>query len=75
MTRYRGLAAQVKPTKTRTRFANVAGHNSMEGRQIVVEETLNQFKEKPGSTIHTHGDLMKYGRLGLNMSILVTSGP
>jgi MoCo/4Fe-4S cofactor protein with predicted Tat translocation signal len=51
---YRALSATIKPTSTRTRLANVAGHHSMEGRQIVVEATLAQYKENPGANIHRH---------------------
>ena len=54
LTRYRALASKVTATQTRTRLANVAGHNSMEGRQIVVEATLDQFKKKPSANIHKH---------------------
>src|SRR5690606_29001635 len=39
-TGYTALAATITPTATRVPLANVAGHNSMEGRQIVVEATL-----------------------------------
>lgn len=49
-----GLTATISPTATRVKLANVAGNNSMEGRQIVVEATLEQFKQKPDANIHRH---------------------
>lgn len=49
-----GSAAEIKATGKREALAGTQGHNSMEGRQIVVEETLAQYTKKPGSTIHRH---------------------
>ena len=49
-----GSAVETKTLHKREAFASTQGHNSMEGRQIVVEETLAQYTKKPGSTIHRH---------------------
>lgn len=51
---YKGLPAMVKPTASSVRLACVAGHNTMEGRQIVVEATLEDYKKDPGANIHRH---------------------
>ena len=37
-----------------TPLANVQGHHSMEGRQIVVEQTVAQYMKDPQSNIHKH---------------------
>lgn len=50
----RGLAASFTKTMTNIPLANVAGHNSMEGRQIVVEATLADYKKDPNAGIHRH---------------------
>jgi Fe-S-cluster-containing dehydrogenase component len=51
---YSGLIASFTKTKTSIPLANVAGHNSMEGRQIVVEATLADYRKNPESNIHRH---------------------
>lgn len=51
---YRGLTASFTKTMTSIPLANVAGHNSMEGRQIVVEATLADYKKDPNANIHRH---------------------
>ena len=48
------LPATIKATAENYRLACVQQHHTMEGRQIVVEETLAQYMKKPGSTIHRH---------------------
>jgi molybdopterin-containing oxidoreductase family iron-sulfur binding subunit len=48
------LLALVKPQAGMNDLACVQGHHVMEGRQIIVEETLAQYIKKPGSTIHHH---------------------
>src|SRR5262249_29363423 len=52
--RYSGLKVQLEPTSRRMEFAVVQEHHSMEGRQIVVEATLGQYKENPSANIHRH---------------------
>jgi molybdopterin-containing oxidoreductase family iron-sulfur binding subunit len=47
-----GFKAEVTPLSKRYDLATTQGHNTMEGRQIVVEETLAQFMKKPGGQIH-----------------------
>lgn len=49
-----GLPTEVKVLKTKYDLACTQGHHSMEGRQIVVEETLAQFIKKPGGQVHRH---------------------
>lgn len=49
--RYSGLSATIEPTRSRYPLASVAGHHSMEGRQIVVEATLEQYRQKPDANI------------------------
>jgi molybdopterin-containing oxidoreductase family iron-sulfur binding subunit len=48
-----GLPVQVTVESNREWMACVQEHHTMEGRQIVVEETLAQYLKKPGSTIHS----------------------
>ena len=49
-----GSKVEMKVLGKREAMASTQGHHSMEGRQIVVEETLAQYMKKPGSTIHRH---------------------
>lgn len=49
-----GLPAHVEVTSRSYSLANVQGHHSMEGRQIVVEATLEQYKKNPAANIHKH---------------------
>ncbi|MCB0357963.1 MAG: molybdopterin oxidoreductase, partial [Bdellovibrionales bacterium] len=51
---YSGLDARFYKTKEKIMLANVQGHHSMEGRQIVVEGTLQQFKSEPDKVVHRH---------------------
>ena len=51
---YSNLKADLKPTKKFMDLAVVQGHHSMEGRQIVVETTLNQYLKNKKSGIHKH---------------------
>jgi molybdopterin-containing oxidoreductase family iron-sulfur binding subunit len=46
------LPANLRPEAEMDRLACVQSHHTMEGRQIIVEETLAQYIKKPGSTIH-----------------------
>lgn len=48
-----GLAVEVKSLKKKYLLACTQGHHSMEGRQIVVETTLKEFKEGKNG-IHKH---------------------
>ena len=45
---------KVKKTNRRKALAGTQGHHTMEGRQIVVEATLNQYKANPSAHIHRH---------------------
>ena len=49
-----GLETSVTVEKGVTPLANTQGHHSMEGRQIVVEETLQDHLKKPGGAVHRH---------------------
>ncbi len=46
------LPVQVQAHQEKEWLASVQEHHTMDGRQIVVEETLNDYIKKPGSTIH-----------------------
>lgn len=48
------IIEKYKKTSQRIPLANVQGHHSMEGRQIVIEATLDQYKENPEANIHRH---------------------
>jgi MoCo/4Fe-4S cofactor protein with predicted Tat translocation signal len=49
-----GIRAEVKKTSSMDWLASVQEHHTMEGRQIVVEETLASYIKKPGATIERH---------------------
>jgi molybdopterin-containing oxidoreductase family iron-sulfur binding subunit len=49
-----GLQVAVTTTSDFNNLACVQGHHTMEGRQIVVEETLAQHIKNPGGAIHRH---------------------
>ena len=49
-----GLPVEVKALAKKHSLACTQGHHSMEGRQIVVEETLAQFTKNPGGQVHRH---------------------
>jgi molybdopterin-containing oxidoreductase family iron-sulfur binding subunit len=46
-----GLATDVAVADGRTQLACTQGHHTMEGRQLVVEETLKDYIKKPGGTV------------------------
>ncbi len=48
------LPVKLEKTGKSIPLANVQGHHSMEGRQIVVETTLKDFQKNPESGIHRH---------------------
>lgn len=48
------LPAKVEKAGRRYPLANTQGHHSMEGRQIVVEQTVAQYMKDPGENIHRH---------------------
>ena len=48
------LPIEINATNQFIPLANVQGHHSMEGRQIVVETTLKKYLKNPGSAIHRH---------------------
>lgn len=49
-----GLATEVTLLSRKNDFACTQDHHSMEGRQIVVEETLQDYVKKPGGSVHRH---------------------
>lgn len=49
-----GLPVKIKVTKKMIPLANVQGHHSMEGRQIVVEQTVGQYQNDVHANIHKH---------------------
>lgn len=49
-----GIETTVQVLPKRTELAITQGHNVMEGRQIVVEETLADYTKNPGGNIHRH---------------------
>lgn len=51
---FAGLPAEVTVTSNRIPLANTQGHHSMEGRQIIVEATLEQYKKRADANIHRH---------------------
>lgn len=51
---YSGLPTKISKTGRRHDLANTQGHNSMEGRQIVVEATLAQYSQNKSANIHRH---------------------
>lgn len=46
--------ASLSKTSGRYKLANPQGHHAMEGRQIVVEATLEQYLSNPEANIHRH---------------------
>lgn len=51
---FSGINAKIKKTGKHIPLANVQGHHTMEGRQIVVESTLKDILEDPQSGQHKH---------------------
>jgi molybdopterin-containing oxidoreductase family iron-sulfur binding subunit len=49
-----GIATEVSVTPKRIEMSGTQGHHTMEGRQIVVEETLEDHLKNPGGNIHRH---------------------
>lgn len=49
-----GLVTSVKVEAAHRDLACTQGHHTMEGRQIVVEETLADHIQKPGGNVHRH---------------------
>jgi len=49
-----GMDVQVAVQSKKIELACTQGHHSMEGRQIVVEETLADHIKKPGGRVHRH---------------------
>ena len=48
------IPAEIKKTNQFIPLANVQGHHSMEGRDIILETTLEEFKKDPSSGLHHH---------------------
>ncbi len=51
---YAGLDVAIVKTNEKETLANVQGHHSMEGRQIVVEATLSDILKDPEAGYHGH---------------------
>lgn len=51
-----GIETKVTVEKRFVELACTQDHHSMEGRQIVVEETLAQHMKNPGGNVHRHHD-------------------
>ncbi len=51
---FSGSEVKVNVTGEKQELANTQGHQSMEGRQIVVQATLADYLKKPDSNIHKH---------------------
>ncbi len=51
---YSGQVAQVTKAGGNIQLALTAGHNAMEGRQIVVEATLKDYEKNKSANIHKH---------------------
>ncbi len=49
---YAGISAKIEKTGTHYELANTQGHHSMEGREIVIEATLADYKKNPSAGIH-----------------------
>ena len=49
-----GIETEVSVLSGKYDFACTQDHHSMEGRQIVVEETLHDHVKKPGGNVHRH---------------------
>lgn len=52
--RYSGLPATLTATQTQSKLACTQGHHTMMGRQIIIEATLEQYKQNPEANIHRH---------------------
>ena len=48
------LPVEIQKTSRQIALANVQGHHSMEGRDIILETTLSEFKKDPSSGIPKH---------------------
>ncbi len=55
---FSGQPVQIKKTNKVIPLANVQGHHSMEGRDIVLESRLSEFKKDPSSGIPHHHKAM-----------------
>ena len=51
---FAGLSAEIKKLDKKYALANTQGHNTMMGRQIAVEATLESYKKDPSAGIHKH---------------------
>ena len=51
---FSGIPSSLKKTNQFVPLAQVQGHHSMEGRQIVVESTLKELMQNPSANIHRH---------------------
>ncbi|MEZ4873828.1 MAG: TAT-variant-translocated molybdopterin oxidoreductase [Bdellovibrionales bacterium] len=55
-------AVTLNKTSQRMKLASPQGHHRMEGRQIVVEATLDQYKNDPAANIHKHKVFSLWGK-------------
>ena len=51
---FAGMTASFEKTSKKYSLANTQGHHSMEGRQIVVEATLEDYLKNKSANIHKH---------------------
>ena len=51
---FSNLPVDFKKTGKKIHLANTQGHHSMEGREIIIETTLEEFKKDPTSGMHKH---------------------
>lgn len=73
-----GLTVSIEKTNQIMKLSSPQGHHSMEGRQIVVESTLKDFKHEASSGIHKHKifslwDTHKYNGHKWGMSVDLSS--
>ncbi len=57
-----GLSVELKKTKKNIPLASPQGHHRMEGRQIVVQATQDQYKKDPAANIHKHKVFSLWGK-------------
>lgn len=63
---FSGIPVTAKKTSLSYMLANVAGHNSMEGRKIVVEATLEEYLKNKAANNHNHPVWSIWGGHGYN---------
>ena len=76
-----GLSATYKKVSGSYDIVSPQGHNSMEGRQIIIEATQEQFKKNPEANIHRHKMMTMWGgheykgnKWGMNIDLTKCTG-